>query len=198
MNCERVQPAKGLATSAHTNDVCCNDWQKLRHLHVLFLEALNSKQPAEPLIIQKCGSSELNCKGTISLRRVQSEANAASLLSEALSQTLHQFSGPLIGMGSQSKEFPSLLFTPKTTEKAAEGYRSRSPHSTRSPSISAYGRNSIHRETSVSRRRSLTPPSSLRDTPPPPPPASSLLDSLTGSFLRSALFDDRSPESTAY
>ena len=81
-------------------------------------------------------------------------------------------------MSSQSKEFPSLLFAPQASDRQADGYLGgRSPgRSTRSPSTPAYGRSSVYREGSASRRRSLTPTGSLKDTPPPPPPAFSLLD----------------------
>ena len=75
-------------------------------------------------------------------------------------------------MASQEREYPSLLFTPQPQQKQGDGARARSPRSTRSPSTPAYNRTSLYREGSGSRRRSLTPTGSIRDTPPPPPPPS--------------------------
>ena len=75
-------------------------------------------------------------------------------------------------MASQEREYPSLLFTPQPQQKQGDGARARSPRSTRSPSTPAYNRTGLYREGSGSRRRSLTPTGSVRDTPPPPPPPS--------------------------
>lgn len=83
-----------------------------------------------------------------------------------------------------SKEFASLLFTPKTGEggqgKTVPDYRT--PRA-RSPVASGFGGMQFTRRDSTpqTRRRSLTPASSMARDTPPPPPMDSLLDSTEGA-----------------
>ncbi|KAK9833201.1 hypothetical protein WJX74_009964 [Apatococcus lobatus] len=82
----------------------------------------------------------------------------------------------LMAPPSATKEYPSLLFTPRSGDlKGQPDFRT--PRAARSPS-SGYGKSGM-REGSTPRRRSLSPSGSAqRDAaPPPPPPSESLLDS---------------------
>ncbi|BDA40503.1 probable nucleoporin NUP35 at C-terminar half [Coccomyxa sp. Obi] len=88
-------------------------------------------------------------------------------------------SGQMSGQGG-SKEFTSLLFTPRTGDKQGlPDYRS--PRPTRSPSTQGYGRTRSLAEGSTPRRRSLTPTGSVKDSLPPPPPSQSMLDAPSGA-----------------
>ena len=89
-------------------------------------------------------------------------------------------------MATPGKEFTSLLFTPKTDGGAKNGQDYRTPQARASPT-SAFGGSvrfaARDSATPVTRRRSLTPASSMaRDTPPPPPPMESLLDTTEGEW----------------
>jgi hypothetical protein len=86
-------------------------------------------------------------------------------------------------MATPGKEFTSLLFTPKGdgATKTVPDYRT--PQA-RSPPASAFGggvRFAVARDsTPQTRRRSLTPASSMARDTPPPPPMDSLLDTTEG------------------
>jgi hypothetical protein len=80
----------------------------------------------------------------------------------------------------------SLLFTPKTGDgqgKTVPDYRT--PRA-RSPPATAFGgsvRFTGRDSTPQTRRRSLTPASSMARDTPPPPPMDSLMDSTEGGWL---------------